>query len=390
MRHARRSRKQQVSSRVAPALPLCYTGMSNRGYEVFYMIALLRDYPDRRTTPLRCLLGLAVTCCLVLTGGCPAADRPNTVVVYVSVDQQHSEPVLNAFAEKTGIEVRAVYDTEAVKTSGMVNRLIAERKRPQADVFWSGEFAQTIRLDDEGVLDRYEPAGVDRLPRNIQDPYHAWAGFGGRARIILVNTDLVAPEDYPTGVADLLDEKWPADKVGIALPLFGTTKTHACALYSTWGQDNGREFFAAVRERNVQVLQGNGAVRDAVADGTLVWGLTDTDDAAGALERGAPVAVVFPDQGPEGIGTMVIPNTVALVYAARHPGPGKQLVDYLISPEAEALMVESGWCHMPLFEHDVKPQHLDGSGVKRMQTYLIEVYAELDYVDKDLTEIFLD
>jgi len=58
------------------------------------------------------------------------------VVVYTSVDQVYSEPVIRAFEKRTGILVLPVYDVEASKTTGLVNRLIAERGRPQADVFW--------------------------------------------------------------------------------------------------------------------------------------------------------------------------------------------------------------------------------------------------------------
>ena len=35
--------------------------------------------------------------------------------------------------------VRAVYDSEAVKTVGLVNRLIAEKANPQCDLFWNNE-----------------------------------------------------------------------------------------------------------------------------------------------------------------------------------------------------------------------------------------------------------
>src|SRR5690606_4320929 len=61
------------------------------------------------------------------------------VVVYTSVDQVFSQPILRSFEEETGIRVRAVYDTEETKSTGVLNRLIAEGKNPQADVFWSGD-----------------------------------------------------------------------------------------------------------------------------------------------------------------------------------------------------------------------------------------------------------
>ena len=46
-------------------------------------------------------------------------------VVYTSLDKVFSQPILEAFENKTGIKVKAVYDSEATKTTGLVNRLIA-------------------------------------------------------------------------------------------------------------------------------------------------------------------------------------------------------------------------------------------------------------------------
>jgi hypothetical protein len=51
------------------------------------------------------------------------------VVVDTSVDQPFSQPVFAAFEKQTGIHVRAVYDTEETKSTGVVNRLIAEARR---------------------------------------------------------------------------------------------------------------------------------------------------------------------------------------------------------------------------------------------------------------------
>jgi len=63
------------------------------------------------------------------------------------VDQVYAGPVLKRFEVQTGINVLPVYDVEAAKTTGLANRIIAEAGNPQADVYWSGEFAQTISLE---------------------------------------------------------------------------------------------------------------------------------------------------------------------------------------------------------------------------------------------------
>jgi len=74
----------------------------------------------------------------------------NAVVVYVSHDQVFSEPVLQDFERDTGITVKAVYDTEETKSAGVMNRLIAEKANPQADVYWANEpiRAEVLRQQD--------------------------------------------------------------------------------------------------------------------------------------------------------------------------------------------------------------------------------------------------
>jgi len=83
--------------------------------------------------------------------GCPQTSR-REVVVYTSVDQIFSQPIMRRFETETGIRVRAVYDTEEAKSTGVMNRLIAEAENPQADVFWSGDIFRCLVLKEKGLL----------------------------------------------------------------------------------------------------------------------------------------------------------------------------------------------------------------------------------------------
>ena len=85
---------------------------------------------------------------IALAAGLPGCGTAKSIVVYTAVDQVFSEPLLKKFSDETGIAVKQVYDVEAAKTTGLVNRLIAEKDKPQCDVFWSNEFIQTILLQE--------------------------------------------------------------------------------------------------------------------------------------------------------------------------------------------------------------------------------------------------
>lgn len=323
--------------------------------------------------------------------GCGAPAPVREVVIYTSVDQVFAEPELKRFESESGVQVKAVYDVEATKTTGLVNRLIAEKERPLADVFWSGEFIQTLLLQEKGVLQPYHSPNAETIPAIYKDPAGYWAGFAGRMRVLLVNTRLLSPEKYPQSAGDLLNPAYPAQQVGMANPLFGTTLTHAAALYALWGPQKGRAFFQSLKERGIQVVDGNSVVRDMVVSGQLALGMLDSDDACGALEKKAPAAIIIPDQGGTGDipGTLVIPNTVAVIAGAPHLAEARLLVDYLLRPQTEQDLAQSGWSHIPLHPGVQPTGCYPNGGVKDMGISLRDIYSQLEVVRKDLSELFM-
>src|ERR1700687_1388238 len=112
----------------------------------------------------------------------------HTVVVYVSEDQVFSEPILKDFERKTGIKVRAVYDTEETKSAGAMNRLIAEKNNPQADVYWANEPVRAEVLKQRGISTPYSSPSSEGIPDQFKDPDHHWTGFSARARLLLANS----------------------------------------------------------------------------------------------------------------------------------------------------------------------------------------------------------
>jgi len=292
----------------------------------------------------------------ILLSSC-GSDVPE-VVVYTALDELYSKPILDAFEQDTGIRVRALYDTEASKTTGLVARLMAERGRPRADVFWNNEVAQTILLKKAEILEPYRPPNAENIPDAFKDGDGLWTGFAARARVIIYNTNLT--NDPPRTLDAFTDPKWKG-KLAIAKPLFGTTATHAAALFSTWGDEQSKTFLQALRANDVAILPGNATVRDRVANGDFVAGLTDTDDANGAIEDGKRVQWHFPDQGANEMGTLLIPNTLALIRGAPNADAGRQLINYLISPEVESRLAQGRSIQIPL-----NPTAISGRNAPRL------------------------
>ena len=255
-----------------------------------------------------------------------ASPEREEVVAYVSADQEVAEPVLRLFEHRTGLKVLPVYDAEANKTAGLALRILQERQRPRADVFWASEPVRMARLSREGVLEPYASPAAEGLPR-----FRDWTAFSSRARVILVNTRL-AGEDRPRTLEDLMAPLWKG-KVAISDPRFGTARTQVAALDAVWGRPRLLEYGRGLRANGVRICAGNAMVRELVERGELAVGVLDTDDAWVSLDRGMPVALVVPE--PD---TLVFPNAVALVKGGPHPKAGRLLMDFLLSTEAEGLL----------------------------------------------------
>src|SRR5215204_5858535 len=156
------------------------------------------------------------------TGSNGANTSAGEVTVYVSTDRVFSEPILKAYEQQAGVKVNAVYDTEETKSTGLANKLLAEKDKPRADVFWSNEPVRTLVLKSRGMLAPYQSANAEGIPATFRDPENYWTGFSARIRVIVYNTRLVNPEEAPKSVYDLADPKWK-DQIAIADPRFGST-----------------------------------------------------------------------------------------------------------------------------------------------------------------------
>jgi iron(III) transport system substrate-binding protein len=295
---------------------------------------------------------IVISLIVLIIAGCN--NNPNEVVVYTSVDQIFSEPVLKEFEKETGITVKAVFDTEETKSTGVLNRLIAEKGNPQCDVFWSGDPVRTIVLKNKGITIPYQsPAAFDIAPV-FKDPENYWTGFSARARVLIYNKELLEQQDVPQSIFDLTNEKYKGS-VAIANPLFGTTTFHIAALFSVLGDEKARQFMSELKKNEVIIATSNGDVKKRVMMGEAACGLTDTDDAFEAMKESGNVGIVFLDQ--KSIGSLIMPNTVCLIKNSPHSKNGKILIDYLLSKKTEARLAKS-CAQMPLHKGVETPENI--------------------------------
>ena len=300
----------------------------------------------------------------------PSCKDKNHVVVYTSVDQVFSEPVLMAFENKTGIKVKAVYDTEEAKSTGVLNRLLSEKDNPRCDVFWSGDPMRADVLRQKDISEPYHAQNADGINSVFIEKNYNWIGFSSRARVLLINTRLVKEDDVPESILNLTEEKYRG-MVAIANPLFGTTSFHIAGLFVELGDENATRFMNDLKRNDIVIATSNGDVKKKVSDGEVSMGLTDSDDGNEAVKEGLPVKMFFLDQS--GIGNLIVPNTVSLIRNSPNNENGKKMIEYLLSSESERMLAES-CAQMPLHKgiqlpanvpslDDIKPMNVDYKAV---------------------------
>ena len=282
---------------------------------------------------------------LLLLTGLTSCGRAPDLVVYCSLDQVHSEKILKMFEDRTGLEVMGAWDVERNKTVGLVNRLLAERNNPRADVYWNNEIAHTIRLKKAGLTQAYASPSAVGIPAGFKDPEHHWVGFAARARVFLQRTDKAI--DLPPRIYEMAEPRYAAHGA-MAAPLTGTTLTHFSALSLSDSAEHVLTWLDKAEASELKIGAGNADVMRRTCEGDVDWCLTDTDDAAAARRNGHPVEVVFPDQQDGGVGALLIPNTVCMIADAPHPDAAQQFIDFVLSAEVEAALAASDSEQIPL------------------------------------------
>ncbi len=303
----------------------------------------------RRFRNLCCCLGVVICC-----AGCPRSEP--RVVLYSAQDEEFASGLLDDFRKSSGLPVAPKYDTEADKSVSLYLELVSEKNRPRCDVFWNNEVLSTIRLQRQGLLEPYDSPAAKPYPAEAKATDHTWHAFATRARILVVNTRLVAEKDRPRSLLELTDARWRG-RVVMARPQFGTSATQAACLFQVLGSERAKQYYLDLKANGVQIAPGNKQVAEWVGTGRTpqgqeaAIGITDTDDAMEEVRAGHDVALIYPDRDAPAdspLGTLFIPNTLAILKGSPNPQGARRLVDYLLSAEVEKRLAESDSHQVPL------------------------------------------
>lgn len=282
-------------------------------------------------------------------------------MLYSSVDDVLLREIIPVYEAESGVRVDLVGDTEATKSTGLAERVIAERAAPRGDVWWSSEPFFSIRLTREGLLvaEGARDALTVPWPGGLMAADGSWAGLACRARVLVYRRSRVPEGEVPRTLDELAEDRWRG-RVAMARPEFGTTRGHMAALVEADGLEAVESWLRAMKASGLKVYSGNSTVVRAVAQGEADVGLTDTDDVWSGQRNGWDVEAAYEAVMGGGAlaagtagrlgsrGPLVLPNTAGLIAGGPNVGEGRRLLAWILGGEAERRLARSESRNMPV------------------------------------------
>lgn len=267
--------------------------------------------------------------CLALASAEAAEGK---LVIYTSQPNTDAQQTVDAFkVSHPGIEVEWVRDG----TPKIIAKLRAEIEagNPQPDVLLIADAVTMEGLKQEGRLKAYPKADLSAFDPAIMDKDRTW--FSTK----LITTGIVWNTKAPFAPKSWRDLTRPEAKGLVVMPsplTSGAALIHAVTLVENLS--GGWDYFRALGANGALATGGNGDVLKRVAGGDKLYGMIVDFMAIREKAKGAPIDFVFPEEG-----VSAVTEPVAILKTAKNPQAAEAFVDFLLSPEGQALEVKQGY-----------------------------------------------
>ncbi len=304
----------------------------------------------------------------------PVAETPSgPLVVYTSRSEALFTPVIDAFeAAYPEIDVTMVTG----KNGELAARLLEEQANPAADVLVNSDILTMEDLAAQGIFQPNDSAVVAAVPAGFRAEDGSWAALTLRSRVIMYNTDLVAPEDLPDSVLDLTDPRWRG-QIGSADSTNGAMMAHLVVLREQIGEEATEQFVRDLVANEVQFFGSHTDVRKAVGTGELALGFVNHYYYFLSKAEGQPVGIIYPDQEDGGLGLVVNSTNAGIIAGAPNPAAAKVFVDWMLSPDGQQIYAQGN------YEYPIVPGVALAEGVEPLDGFarspvdLITMWKEL-------------
>ena len=272
------------------------------------------------------MVSLALTACS--SKGNKEEDS-KTVTIYSPHPAETINLVVKEFEKKEGIKVQIV----AAGTGELLKRVESEDGNAQADVLWGGG-AESLASYTK-YFQAYKSPELVNVDPKYYDSEYKWIGESPLPMVIMYNTNLIAEANAPKSWKDITNPQIKG-QIAMADPAkSGSAYTIMATMVQAYGKDTGgwdfiKQFYANL---NQKITTSSSGVYKGVADGEYAVGLTLEKEAVKYVLNGAPVKIVYPEEG-----TSAVPDGVAIVNGAKNLENAKKFVDFVLSKETQEFM----------------------------------------------------
>lgn len=297
------------------------------------------------------------------------ARREGEVSVYTSLTAEEVTGLAAAFEKRYGVKVR----TWRAGSEKILQRTLTESRsaRFDADVIETNGPELEALYRERLLLPLDSPHASDLLPQALR-PHGHWFGTRVNMFVHAYNTQLVKKEDLPRSYADLTHPRWKG-RLGIE----AEDEDWFAMVIRGLGEEAGlRTFREIARVNGFSVRKGHTLLAGLVGSGEVPLALTTYSHGADKLKaKGAPVEWFAL---PPAVGRA---NGVALPRAAPHPHAAALFMDYLLSAEGQAVLVQGGYVpanrRLATRAHELPLVFVDPAVVLDEEAKWKKLYAEI-------------
>ena len=261
----------------------------------------------------------------------PADERDRTLTVYSGRSQSLVHPLLEAFGESTGVDIRVKYGGSASTAA----TLLEEGDNTPADVVFLQDPGSLGSLAASGMLADLPQATLDKVDPRLRDPNGRWIGTSGRARTIIYNTEAINPEsDLPPSILDFTREEWRG-RVGWA-PRNGSFQAFVTALRLQLGEEAARNWLEGMRANDAQEYPNNVSIVQAAANGEVDVGFVNHYYLERFLEEHGPefeARNFYIGNGDP--GALLLVAGAGILEASDNKDTAQEFIEFLLSEPAQ-------------------------------------------------------
>jgi iron(III) transport system substrate-binding protein len=163
-----------------------------------------RQLIKRGTAGLAVLLMAGALAACGSGSGSGGGGSAGSITLYSGQHEQTTQSLVQAFEQKTGIQVNVRYNDE----DSFADEIIAEKSHPIADVFYTENSPVLEYLQNQGLLAPVESSTLAKTPSKYNSPQGDWVGVSARVSVLIYNPSLISESQLPTSVLQLANPKY--------------------------------------------------------------------------------------------------------------------------------------------------------------------------------------